>query len=579
MTTIMNPTLRGTGKITGVFFNPEEDVVAVASEFPLLANPRARAAYGGRTLRYRVALYRRDSLVPFAAFDDLDFPVNDVGFHPAGKAVVIGAGSYDGGYLFEGDLVVWDWQTPRATRLFNNVPEVMRCRFNAAGDKIEAWVRPWDEEWGVPAEDPDAAFDTLFVVFADAPGAAAAARFPADLELDAAALAPRIEPAAEARTPPARLMEWFGRSVWTERGAIKDIAWLDDDRIAVVHDTCQLEIYRSDGERLAAYAGPGHGAELLRCPNLLVHVVQPSDHPGAFGRQDARLYALTEDGLHLTRAYDGELTFSGTPEGTLLGRQNRFHLAGTPAQDVLLDLATGEERRLDLGHYDCFNHYIGIRGAPWLFMLQGTPASSHEHKYLCIVQTDGSVRRLWPVLKADRTPASHAMELCGCYVDDAQGASVIVSGKHYSPQVGNEYAGFLYRKPIDRDREQWRRPTRASASAIVHMPEPGLIAAAFLDGSLQLIDAQTGTLRLDAKVRADGLPTLVFALDAAGDRLAVGTVDGRIAIVNARALLARLAENGTAPLRAVDLDADHRAPQPAQATTLSRPDVLARYKA
>src|SRR6478735_1745828 len=132
MTTIMDPTLRGSGKITGVFFNAGKDVVAVASEFPLLANPRARAAYGGRTLRYRVALYRRDSLVPFAAFDDLAFPVNDVGFHPGGTSVVIGAGSYDGGYLFEGDLVVWDWQTPRGRRLFNNVPEVMRCRFDAA---------------------------------------------------------------------------------------------------------------------------------------------------------------------------------------------------------------------------------------------------------------------------------------------------------------------------------------------------------------------------------------------------------------------------------------------------------------
>jgi hypothetical protein len=559
MTTIMDPTLRGSGKITGVFFNAGKDVVAVASEFPLLANPRARAAYGGRTLRYRVALYRRDGLVPFAVFDDLGFPVNDVGFHPSGTSVVIGAGSYDGGYLFEGDLVVWDWQTPRGSRPFNNVPEVMRCRFDAAGDKIEAWVRPWDEEWGAPADDPDAAFDTLFVVSADAPGMAAAPRYPVDLELDAAAIAPRIEPSAGSRTPQARLMEWFGLDAWTERGAIRDIAWLDDDRIAVVHDACQLEIYRSDGERLAAYAGPGHGAELLRCPGLLVHVVQTSDHPGTFGRQDSRLYALAEDGLHLTRAYDGELTFSSTPQGALLGRQNRFHLAGTRAQDVLLDVATGVERRLDLGHYDCFNHYIGIRGAPCLFMLQGTPASSHEHKYLCIVQPDGSVRRLWPLLKADHTSASHAMELCGCYVDDAQGAGVIVSGKHYAPQAGNEYTGFLYRKPLDRDRELWRLPTRASASAIVPMPEAGLIAAAFLDGSLQLIDAQTGALRLDAKVRMDGLPTLIFALDAVGDRLAVGTVDGRIAIVNASALCASAMEDRTAPLRAVDLDADLRA--------------------
>ncbi|MGE8680988.1 MAG: hypothetical protein ACN6PE_20420, partial [Achromobacter marplatensis] len=223
------------------------------------------------------------------------------------------------------------------------------------------------------------------------------------------------------------------------------------------------------------------------------------------------------------------------------------------------DVATGVERRLDLGHNDCFNHYIGIRDAPCLFMLQGTPVSSHEHKYLCIVETDCSVRRLWPLLKADRTPASHAMELCGCYVDDAQGAGVIVSGKHYAPQAGNEYTGFLYRKPLDRDRELWRLPTRASVSAIVSMPEPGLIAAAFLDGSLQLIDAQTGALRLDAKVRVDGLPTLIFALDAVGDRLAVGTVDGRIAIVNASALCASAMEDRTAPLRAVDLDADLRA--------------------
>lgn len=558
MATIMDPTLRGSGKISGVFFNLEEDVAAVASEFPLLANPRARAAYGGRTLRYRVALYRRDCLVPFAVFDDLDFPVNDVGFHPSGTTVVIGAGSYDGGYLFEGDLVVWDWQTPRGVRLYNNVPEVVRCRFNEAGDQIEACVRPWDEDGGVPADDPDAAFNTLLVVRADAPGTAAA-RYPVDLVLDAADVAPRVEPVADPRTPQTRLMEWLGLSVWTHRGAINDIAWLDNDRIAVAHDACQLEIYRCDGERIVAYIGPGHGAEILRCPNVHVHVVQTSDRPATFGRQDSSLYSLMEDGLRLTRAYDGEFTFSATPQGALLGRQNRFHLAATHARDLLLDLTAGLERRLDLGHYDCFNHYIGIRGAPWLFMLQGTPASSHEHKYLCIVQTDGSVRRLWPVLKANRTPASHAMELCGCYVDDAQGAGVIVSGKHYSPQVGNEYAGFLYRKPLDRDRELWRLPTRASASAIVHMPETGLIAAAFLDGTLQLIDAQTGARRLDAKVRVDGLPTLIFALDAAGDRLAVGTVDGRIAIVTASVLCAGAAEDETGSLCRVDLDADQRA--------------------
>lgn len=556
MTTIMDPTLRGSGKITGVFFDPAQDLAAVASKFPLLANPRARAAHGGRTLRYRVALYRRGSLIPFAAFDDLRLPVNDVAFSPAGTTVAIGAGSYDGGYLFEGDLVVWNWHTQHAQRLFNDVPEVVRCRYNATGDQIEAWVRPWDEEWGPPADDPDAAFDTLYVVRTRAPEAAGPATRPVDLELDPTDIAPGDEPPAGAPPPEARLKDWFGIDHWTSRGAIHDVAWLDDDRFAVAHDGCQLEIYHRNGERVAAYAGPGHGAEILRGAgaHVHVHVIETTAHPAAFGRQDSRLYALGDDGLRLARAYDGDFTFSATPQGTLLGRQNRFHLAGTPARDVLLDLPAGTERRLDLGHYDCFNHYIGIRGAPWLFLLQGTPPSSHEHKYLCVVQPDGRVRRLWPVLKADRTSASHAMELCGCYVDDAAGAGVILCGRHYSPNVGKAHAGFLYRKPLDRDRELWRLPARASATAIVHMPAAGLIAAAFLDGGLQLIDARTGVLRLDAKVRVDGLSTLVFAMDAAGGTLLLGTVDGRIAMVDASALCDGATADKSAPRSEVDLD-------------------------
>ena len=229
-------------------------------------------------------------------------------------------------------------------------------------------------------------------------------------------------------------------------------------------------------------------------------------------------------------------------------------MAGARAQDVLVDLVSGQEQQLDLGHFDCFNHYIGIRGAPWLFLLQGTPASSHEHKWLCIAQPDGTVRRLWPLLAPHRSPASHAMELCGCYVDDALGAGVVVCGKHYSPTVDNAYAGFLYRKPLDRNRELWRLPTRASASAVVHLPEANLIAAAFLDGGLQLIDAQTGVLRLDARVRLDGLPTLIMAMDAAGGTLLAGTVDGRIAVVEASALCACATDSRAEMPGMVDLD-------------------------
>ncbi|CAB3854190.1 hypothetical protein LMG26858_01874 [Achromobacter anxifer] len=536
MAMIADPPLRGSGKITGVFFNPTDEIAAVASAFPLLANPRARAAYGGQVLRHRVALYRRGNPVPFAAFDGLRHPVNDVAFHPAHSVVAISSGSYDGGYMFEGDLQVWDWLSGQSRRPFQDIPEVVRCAWNAAGDRIEAWVRPWDEEWaGLPEDRPEAAFDTLFIVRAPY-GANIWSDEPRKLELSSLDIAPEGNPSAPAAEP--LLAQWLGLPRLARRGAIHDLAWLDERRIAVVHDGCLLEIHDTGGGPVTAYAGTGHGSEIIRSAGVHVHVVESSNQPGMLGRQDSRLYALSDGGLNLVREYQGEYTFSASSQGQLLARRNRVP-ATRNARDVLRDLDSREERRVDLGHYDCFNHYLRIDGAHSLFCVQGTPASSHEAKRLCRVSADGEVQPLWPVLKANGKPDSHAMELCGCHVDDRLGEGLVISGRHYSPAVRVACAGFIYRKPLDRDREIWRHPTTASASAVIFIPACGLVAASFLDGGLLLLDAASGDIRLRANMQLDGLPALVHAMDAQGDKLAMGTADGRIAVNAVGELLAR----------------------------------------
>lgn len=541
MAMIADPPLRGSGKITGVFFNPTGEIAAVASAFPLLANPRARAAYGGQVLRYRVALYRRGNPVPFAVFDGLRHRVNDVAFHPAHSVVAIGSGSYDGGYMFEGDLQVWDWRSGQSRRPFQDIPEVVRCAWDAAGDRIEAWVRPWDEEWeGLPDDRPDAAFDTLFIVRA-LYGATTWSDERRKLELSSLDLAPEGNPSAPAAEP--LLAQWLGLPELALRGAIHDLAWLDERRIAAVHDGCVLEIHDTGGGPVTAYAGAGHGSEIIRTAGVHVHVVESSNQPGMLGRQDSRLYTLSDSGLNLVREYEGEYTFSASSQGQLLARRNRVP-ATRNARDVLRDLDSGEERSVDLGHYDCFNHYLRIDGAPSLFCVQGTPASSHEAKRLCRVSADGEVQPLWPVLKANGKPDSHAMELCGCHVDDSVGAGLVISGRHYSPAVRAACTGFIYRKPLDRDREIWRRPTTASASAVIFIPACGLVAASFLDGGLLLLDAASGDIRLRANMQLDGLPALVHAMDAQGDKLAMGTADGRIAVNAVGELLARDAAAG-----------------------------------
>ncbi|PJM69770.1 PQQ-binding-like beta-propeller repeat protein [Achromobacter ruhlandii] len=524
MNAFMNPALQGAGRITGVFFHPAGDFVAVASAFPLLINPPARAAYGGAALRYRVGLYRRGEPAPFAACDAPRLPINDVAFHPDQPVIAIGGGSYDGGYMFEGELIAWNWDSGACHRPFLNVPEVVRCRYLQDG-RIEAWVRPWDESWDEQDDDVPAASKTLLRV-ETAAGVATPELDPATATLDHAT-PPDVGDAAK------RLADWLGLPELGLRGAIWDLAWLDADTLAAVHDACLLDRYRADGALVARHDGGGRGGEILRATPLVVHAIAPPDPADRF-RRDSRLYALRDGALTALRDEDGQYTFCAGADGRLLGRRDRIDARRRTAGDVLLDPTLTGERRLDLGHYDCFNHYIGINGAPDLFSLQGTPPGSHEGKHLCRVHADGRLERLWPLLKPDGTPASHAMECRGAYVDDALGASVVIAGKHYSPTVGNAYRGFIYRKSLARGQERWRHATPASASAII--VADGLVLAAFLDGTLMLIDAASGDLLLASRVRIGGVATVLYALAAHGGRLAVGAIDGRIALVDLAAL-------------------------------------------
>lgn len=555
----MNPVLRGAGRITGVFFSAAGDIAAVASVYPLLVNPRARAAYGGAALRYRVGLYRRGDPVPFAACDALRLPINDVAFHPTKPVIAIGAGSYDGGYLFEGDLAFWNWESGKSRRPYAAIPEVVRCRYSDDGERLEAWVRPWDEDWGAedtdqpagesPAPEPGVAaddwnqvLDKLYRVQADDTDAAWQSRSPATLELDTATAINGGAPTQDVDAA-ARLADWLDVPDLGLRGAIWDIAWLDADTLGATHDGCLLDRYDAHGTLIARHEGGGHGAEILRAATVTVHAIAPPD-PGDRFRRDSRLYVLTGDELVPARDYPGQYTFSVAADGRLLGRQDRIGPTRPRAYDVLLDATLATEQRLDIGHYDCFNHYIGINGAPDLFALQGTPPSSHEGKHLCIVHPDGRVERLWPLLPSDGTHGSHAMECRGAYVDDAQGAGVVIAGKHYSPTVDNDYRGFICRKRLARGLVLWRHATHASPTSIVTLAAAGLIAAAFLDGCLMLIDAQTGDVRLDAEIRMDGVPTVIYAMDARDGALAVGTIDGRIVVVGLDALLTAAVTRG-----------------------------------
>lgn len=496
-------------------------------------------------MRQRLALHRPRELRPFAVFDDLRMPINDVSFHPFDPVIAVAAGSYDGGYVFEGELLFWNWQVGRFWQPAKVVPEVEQCNFSEDGKRLDALVRPWDEDWG-SGED---AFDRVYPL--SVPYEVSGAESGAEVEIDPGQAIVRQTVELIRNGPDRRdvidlqLMEWFGVDQILEKGAIWDVAWTESSKVAAVHDGCVVEIHDLTAGGMTCLKKDGYfGASLLRTTPPVV---------ASYAIEDWRicrsqLSSISNDSLVDIDTFEGGYNFVSSAEGKVLGRLDRSQGRDTK-KDVIVDIHTGDVHLVSLGHYDCFNHFLGIDGAPDLFLLQGTPETQHEKKRLCRVQADGSVETLWYLLPADGTHASHAMECLGCYIDDKLGPSVIVSGRHYDPNPGKGDRGFIFRRPIEQSKfarrgfslsrlsddrklqETWRLGTNAVASAIVHSPKEELIAVAFLDGTLTLINAANGVIEMAGQVTIENYPTVIYSMDVMETSLAVGTFDGRIAVI------------------------------------------------
>lgn len=535
---LTSPTLHGCGHITGAWESADGTVLAIANAFPLLTNPPARAAYAGQKLRHRVSLHRRGERMPFAWFDKLRLPINWIGLHPRETKIAIAAGTYDGGWMFEGQLLIWDWTEDSWSEPFPQMPEVVWVNFRPDGTELDLIVRPWDEQWGGDPDRPeDDAFTRFYAVTADADRCTPEAQLELDPLAKLTANGQKALPAFETlrRDASEKVAAWLNVPDLATRGAIWDVAWFGPDKIASVSDDCLLQVNSLTGDELVRIEGDGYGAVIVSSEPPLVHAARHRDRDE--GEVASRLLSVHDGSLVELGSYPGSYSFTGSSNGTVLGRLDR-NRRGSATSDLIIDVATGAVVSIDLGHYDCFNHFIGLKGAPAQYFLQASPPHGHERKHLCRLDADLKVERLWPVLHQNGRHASHAMECCACYFEDANGAGIVIAGTHYDPSPSTPTRGFVYRKDPSADLELWRQPTTSASSAIVHLPGLNLIAAAFLDGTLKLIDATTGTTKAAGNVTIDAMPTVIFSLAAKGPVLAIGTFDGRVATLDPASLLA-----------------------------------------
>jgi hypothetical protein len=456
---------------------------------------------------HRVSLYSGDLKQRIAVFDGARFPVNAVAFHPWQPWLAIGTGIYDGGYFFQGELWAWNWETGERRRLLGESREVAACRFDDEG-RLEVLVRP--------PNDDEFDFETYFRLVLDELAPATEHRGEGDPRLNGL---PQVDPAAlgfrvfDNKLPELSTEELatLNRAGYEQRHRVWDLAWLSDDRIAAVHDCCHLEIWSLASDRRELHlTGTGHGVELLRHGDeLLVHVLERGKWEITGKVDRSTLFSLRGGALVPRHNFDYAHTFSIDIHGRVLARDadESYHLRRW-RQDAVFNAAGGLFLQADLGPYNW--RYFRLDGGQNLYFLRQT--SDPCQTILCTVATDGTIQEhfAWEVGRASSSAGW------------GPGRSIVVA---YEIGDGARVAAFA----LDSGQALWRRDVDAAVSATAVF-ENGCLAVAALDGSLLLLDTATGTLIHHERLTADGLPSFAMALAARDQRLAIGTVDGRLLI-------------------------------------------------
>jgi hypothetical protein len=516
----------GLGRPRARFDHHGGALFAVVGLLPLLSWP-GRSIYSGHRLRHRLMLFRRSDLRRVACLDEARWLINDVAFHPTEPIAAVATGSYDGGWAFEGELLIWNWQTGAVTRPLGEEREIVRCRFDDA-QRLTILLRPrTEEEFG-----EDSGLDPFEVVM------------PFTLtDLGDFGPSKGIDPRLENLTP--GLPESFGfaaRSSEEDQEELMaelsmlghearhhawDVRWLDDTQIAAVTEQPTVEVWSLDGSRAihAIEVAPGdrsaHGVQILPGPErTLVNVLVGKP----IVRSVSRLYELTPGGLRLVHALEHAYTFSRGAGGMLLGRAPRHFPEEAEAKDILFDAHGDILKRLHLGAFDTFNHALRLDGDEGPFFLQGTPAISHQKKRLCRIDARGEVTS---VMSWDGPGPIHLMESSAVACDHG---TIVRGYRVYDPRP-SVHPSFVERVTLAEGYVLWKVPIEVPPVALCHVAATGAVVVATLDGRVRVLDVATGDVLANEVLQVDGLTTVVMSLDARGDRIAAGTLDGRVLVM------------------------------------------------
>lgn len=438
----------------------------------------------------------------------------------AGRLIAIGTGAYDGGYAFEGELLLHDVELGTTTSLLtaHRTIEALEWRDSETLAAVVAPPTDEDVDW------PHVVYESFEVRRQDW---TRVNRRSVDLEAEPSAPTEGIEHDLSALKGELVVLSKRSGMAWQSRRQVW--AATPTDHGVLVGLESAIEAWDEQGHPLWRRAVDGACTQLLpRATGPVVATLWQAPETEFLARPTV-VVAIDEDsGAGTPLLEPGRPAVLMTrSDGALLVRDTQH---GRSPQPGVVLASTGEQLgHLELSAYDLFNHYFDIRRAPEFLVLVGDDPESWKDKRIAEVRRGftgrWSVRDLFALAWANQR---HVLGGPGVFLDDATGQAVAHAG------IVHDFAGlqrgnaFVVRRRYPDGKLVWHVALDNQVTALDE--SDGRIVVVTNLGELVMIDAENGEiLGKEERLAIDGhaIVPLSLALERQG-RAWIGTLDGRV---------------------------------------------------
>ncbi|WP_438305909.1 outer membrane protein assembly factor BamB family protein [Streptomyces sp. HUAS TT11] len=431
--------------------------------------------------------------------------------------MAVGTGQYDGGYSFEGELLLIHLDSGDVVSALQYSREVLGVEWRSE-TALRLVLAPCDD-W----ENPQAHEQGHAVVVARSDWGAVGQGSIGAEEL-AAPADPVVKPdhSAEARRFLADVAASAGRQ-WSVRRRVWAVEGTDDGRVLAALDGVLAESWLPSGDLQWVVEDEEGGRQLVLASDgtsVWTNAERRSRRKGRTWETSApRLARIAVDtGQVLETLSPGVFTVLVAGDHRTILRPLDYR-GKRPQQLLMFDLE-GPVDGPEVGAFDPFNHPFVVRRPSRPYMLVGTdPDKPHRDKWVTALHADGTLRRLFP---HSWVPEEH--HFGGPAVEIGQ--SLVYAGTVHDGHGLQPGGAYVVRRSLNGS-VRWQYRTDHPATALD--TDGGTVYVAYNSGALTALDADDGSVRWHTELEVDGAPTAALSLAVTPQgHLLIGTIDGRI---------------------------------------------------